>query len=95
MPQHTLAQKPQGMAGAGRQAVAGCFGGLESDRAVGFTVLGRCLGGAVGLHVTLFLMTRFMSPVLQGYYYTFGSVLALAIFFELGLSARPDAVCQP
>lgn len=56
------------------------------DRAVGFTILGRSWSALSGF-MTLFLMTRFMSPVLQGYYYTFGSVLALAIFFELGLSA--------
>lgn len=56
------------------------------DRAVGFTLLGRAWSALSGF-VTLFLMTQFMTPILQSYYYTFGSVLALAIFFEMGLSS--------
>lgn len=36
--------------------------------------------------LTLVLMPLWLSPVQQGYYYTFGSVLALQIFFELGLN---------
>ncbi len=55
------------------------------DRAVGFTVLGRAWTAAAGL-VTLVLMTRCLSPDQQGYYVTFGSVLAIAVFFELGLA---------
>ena len=55
------------------------------DRAVGFTVLGRGGSALSGLG-TLLLMTRFLSPVQQGYYFTFGSVLGLSVFFELGLS---------
>lgn len=55
------------------------------DRAVGFTILGRGWTAIAGL-VTLLLLTRFLSPVQQGYYVTFGSVLGLSVFFELGLS---------
>ena len=55
------------------------------DRAVGFTVLGRGWSALSGL-VTVLLMARFLSPVQQGYYFTFGSVLGLSVFFELGLS---------
>lgn len=36
--------------------------------------------------VTLLLLPLFLSAVQQGYYYTFASVLALQIFFELGLN---------
>lgn len=36
--------------------------------------------------VTVFLLPLWLSPIEQGYYYTFGSVLALQIFFELGLN---------
>jgi len=54
------------------------------DRAVGFTVLGRGWNALAGL-VTLLLMTRFLSPNQQGYYVTFGSVLGLSVFFEMGL----------
>lgn len=55
------------------------------DRAVGFAVLGRAWSALAGL-VTLVLMTRCLSPEQQGYYVTFGSVLATAVFFELGLA---------
>jgi len=55
------------------------------DRAVGFTVLGRGWAAASGL-VTLLLLTHYLSPVQQGYYFTFGSVLALSVFLEMGLS---------
>lgn len=36
--------------------------------------------------LTVVLMPLWLSPTEQGYYYTFGSVLALQIFFELGLN---------
>jgi len=36
--------------------------------------------------VTITFLARFLSPAEQGFYYTFGSILALQIFFELGLS---------
>jgi hypothetical protein len=55
------------------------------DRAVGFTVLARFWGSAAGL-VTVALIARFLSPAEQGYYYTFGSLVALQIIFELGFS---------
>jgi hypothetical protein len=55
------------------------------DRAILFTVLARFWGAFSGL-VTLFLITRFLSPNQQGYYYTFYSIVALQIVFELGFS---------
>ena len=55
------------------------------DRAVGFTILGRGWNALAGL-VTLLLMTRFLSPVEQGFYYTFSGFLGATILFELGLS---------
>lgn len=36
--------------------------------------------------VTVVLLPLFLSPTEQGFYYTFGSVLALQVFFELGLN---------
>jgi O-antigen/teichoic acid export membrane protein len=36
--------------------------------------------------ITIFLITRYFSPEVQGYYYTFGSVTALQAFLELGFS---------
>src|ERR1700730_1246249 len=58
---------------------------LGIDRAIGFTVLGRFWSSAAGL-VTVALIARFLSPAEQGYYYTFGSLIALQIVFELGFS---------
>ena len=58
---------------------------LGLDRAIGFTVLGRFWASAAGL-VTIALIARFLSPAEQGYYYTFGSLVALQIVFELGFS---------
>src|ERR1035438_5549666 len=59
--------------------------GLGLDRAGGFTVLARFWGSAAGL-VTVFLIARFLSPAEQGYYYTFGSLVAMQMIFELGFS---------
>ncbi len=36
--------------------------------------------------ITLLLIARFLSPVEQGYYYTFSSLVALQVFFELGFA---------
>jgi O-antigen/teichoic acid export membrane protein len=58
---------------------------LGLDRAVGFTVLARFWSSAAGL-VTVFLIARFLSPAEQGYYYTFGSLVAMQMVFELGFS---------
>lgn len=58
---------------------------LGLDRAIIFTVLARGWSSAAGL-VTLFLIARFLSAAEQGYYYTFGSLVALQIVFELGFS---------
>jgi len=58
---------------------------LGVDRAIGFTVLARFWSSAAGL-VTVALIARFLSPAEQGYYYTFGSLVAVQIVFELGFS---------
>src|SRR5256885_2369225 len=58
---------------------------LGLDRAVGFTVLARFWSSAAGV-VTVALIAPFLSPAEQGYYYTFGSLVAVQIVFELGFS---------
>jgi hypothetical protein len=58
---------------------------LGLDRAVGFTVLARFWGSAAGL-ITVLLIARFLSLGEQGYYYTFGSLVAMQMIFELGFS---------
>jgi len=58
---------------------------LGIDRAVLFTLMGRGWNVGAGLLTVLFVM-HFLSPELQGYYYTFYSLIALQIFAELGLN---------
>jgi len=58
---------------------------LGLDRAVGFTVLARFWASSAGI-VTVALIARFLSPAEQGYYYTFGSLVAMQMVFELGFS---------
>lgn len=55
------------------------------DRAVAYTLVTRGWGLLSGL-VTLFLVVRYLTPNEQGYYYTFASLLAMQILFELGMS---------
>lgn len=49
------------------------------------TLLLRSWGIMAGA-VTLIMLPAWLSPAQQGYYYTFASLLALQIFFELGFS---------
>src|SRR5665647_910123 len=58
---------------------------LGVDQAIAYTLLGRGWGLFSGL-VMLLLVVRYLTPDEQGYYYTFASILALQIFFELGMS---------
>ena len=55
------------------------------DQAISFTLLTRLssIFGGIG---SVFLVTKHFSSEMQGYYYTFGSLIALQIFFELGLT---------
>lgn len=62
------------------------LGGLLGlDRAVLFTILARGWSSLAGI-ATLILIARFLTPSEQGYYYTFYSLVALQIVFELGFS---------
>lgn len=55
------------------------------DKAVSVTLLARFWTMAGGLG-TLYFVTRYLTPELQGYYYTFSSLIALQVFVELGLN---------
>ena len=59
--------------------------GLGLDRAVVFTVLARGWTSASGL-VTVALIAHLLSPAEQGYYYTYASLIALQMVFEMGFS---------
>jgi hypothetical protein len=58
---------------------------LGIDHAIAFTILARGWGSLAGI-ITVALIARFLSRAQQGYYYTFGSLIALQIVFELGFS---------
>ena len=56
----------------------------QVNRAVVFGVLAKIWGSASALVTILLIASRF-TPAVQGYYYTFGNLLALQVFAELGL----------
>lgn len=58
---------------------------LGVDKAIFFTLLGRGLQIGTALFTVLFV-AKFLSPEEQGYYYTFSSIIAIQVFFELGLT---------
>ena len=58
---------------------------LGIDGAVALTFLARAVN-IIGSTGTVMLIARFLGNVEQGYYYTFGSLIALQIVFELGFS---------
>ena len=55
------------------------------DRAVAYTLAGKGWSLFSGL-LTLLLVVRYLTPDEQGYYYTFASLLAMQLIFELGMS---------
>jgi hypothetical protein len=67
-----------------RNFITGILRSLGVNKAIGFGVLTRMWSALAG-PVTIFLIATRFSKVEQGYYYTFSSLLALQIFFELGL----------
>jgi len=61
------------------------LGKIGIDGAIAFTLLTRIIQAGGGI-ISIIFIARFLSPSEQGYYYTFASILAIQIFFELGLS---------
>lgn len=58
---------------------------LGIDKAIFFTSLARIIQAAGGV-ISILFVARFLSGEEQGFYYTFGSIVAIQIFFELGLN---------
>lgn len=58
---------------------------LGVDKAIFYTLLSRGLSISTALF-TVFFIAKNLSPEEQGFYYTFGSIVALQVFFELGLT---------
>jgi hypothetical protein len=77
--------KPQSSFALIEDVLSWLHANLGLDRAIGFTILGRGWSSAAGI-VTVSLIAKFLSSPEQGYYYTFGSLVALQIVFELGFS---------
>jgi hypothetical protein len=57
---------------------------LEMDRAVSYVLLARAWAFVAGPVSGILIATHF-TPATQGFYYTFGSILALQTFAELGI----------
>lgn len=55
------------------------------DKAIAYTSGARIVQGVSGVG-TMFFLSTFLTGVEQGFYFTFGSILALQVFFELGLT---------
>lgn len=58
---------------------------LGIDRAIGYSSMARIVQGAAGVMAILFV-AKFLSLEEQGFYFTFASLTALQMFFELGLN---------
>ncbi|SUB83280.1 Uncharacterised protein [Pragia fontium] len=58
---------------------------LGIDKAIQYVIFGKAFSILSGVIIIL-LISNFLSQEAQGYYYTFNSVVALQIIFELGLS---------
>ncbi len=57
---------------------------LGIDKAIFYTSFARVIQGMGGV-VSVMFVARFLTGIEQGFYYTFASLLAIQIFFELGL----------
>lgn len=55
------------------------------DKSIVYSSGARIVQGVAGVG-TMFFISTFLSGIEQGFYFTFGSILALQIFFELGLT---------
>ena len=58
---------------------------LGIDGAILYTSSARIIQAGGGI-ITLLLIAKFLTSEEQGYYYTFGSILSMQIFFELGFN---------
>lgn len=58
---------------------------LGIDQAIFYTISARALASVFGI-VTVMLIATHLTGIEQGFYYTFGSILAAQLFFELGLT---------
>lgn len=55
------------------------------DKSIAYSSCARVIQGLSGV-VSMFFISTFLSGIEQGFYFTFGSIVALQVFFELGLT---------
>ena len=55
------------------------------DKAIAYSSGARVIQAVAGVG-SVFFITRFLTGIEQGFYYTFGSLMAIQVFFELGLT---------
>lgn len=58
---------------------------LGIDKAIAYSSGARIIQAFTGV-ISIFFIATFLSKEEQGFYYTFGSLLAIQVFFELGLT---------
>lgn len=58
---------------------------LGVDKSIAYSSGARVVQAFTGV-ASIFFIARFLSGVEQGFYYTFGSIVAIQVFFELGLT---------
>lgn len=58
---------------------------IGMDKSIAYSSGSKVVSGIAGV-CSVFFITTFLTGVEQGFYYTFGSILALQVFFELGLT---------
>jgi len=82
---HTMSDKqsPSAILNTGNKII-GIFATFDIDRAVFFGLLTRVWALFSGPVTAILIATRFTAEI-QGYYYTFSTILALQVFVELGL----------
>ena len=58
---------------------------IGMDKAIAYSSGARIIQAFTGV-ISIFFITRYLSGIEQGFYYTFGSILAIQVFFELGFT---------
>jgi O-antigen/teichoic acid export membrane protein len=59
---------------------------LGITKSIFYTILSRIIQGVGGV-LTVFVVSNKLSEIEQGFYFTFGSILAIQVFFELGMNS--------
>ncbi len=56
------------------------------DKSIAYSSGSRVVAAFTGV-ISIFFISTFLSGVEQGFYYTFGSMISIQVFFELGLTS--------